>query len=210
MKRFVAWFKGLSTTGKVLFGTTIVVAWGAIGASQATTLNSSNAANKSQQTNTQHITVSKPNTPVVTTKTETDTQSIPFTSITVQNSTLAKGTTKITTAGVNGSETLTYEITYTNGNQTSKKLADTTVTSQPVQQVTADGTYVASAPTPAPAPSCTNGTYVNSAGNTVCSPEAAPSAPAGATAQCVDGTYSFSQSRSGTCSHHGGVATWLD
>jgi hypothetical protein len=29
--------------------------------------------------------------------------------------------------------------------------------------------------------------------------------PAGATAQCADGTYSFSQHRSGTCSHHGGV-----
>ena len=33
--------------------------------------------------------------------------------------------------------------------------------------------------------------------------------PAGATAQCRDGTYSFSQHRSGTCSHHGGVARWL-
>jgi hypothetical protein len=34
-------------------------------------------------------------------------------------------------------------------------------------------------------------------------------APAGATALCRDGTYSFSQHRSGTCSHHGGVARWL-
>jgi Protein of unknown function (DUF3761)/Glucodextranase, domain B len=59
------------------------------------------------------------------------------------------------------------------------------------------------------APICTNGTYVNSAGNTVCSPEQSPTAPAGATAQCEDGTYSFSESRSGTCSHHGGVAKWL-
>lgn len=33
--------------------------------------------------------------------------------------------------------------------------------------------------------------------------------PAGATAQCNDGTYSFSQHRSGTCSHHGGVKRWL-
>ena len=37
----------------------------------------------------------------------------------------------------------------------------------------------------------------------------AGSAPAGATARCRDGTYSFSQHRSGTCSHHGGVAVWL-
>jgi len=34
-------------------------------------------------------------------------------------------------------------------------------------------------------------------------------APPGATARCRDGTYSFSQHRSGTCSHHGGVAAWL-
>jgi hypothetical protein len=36
------------------------------------------------------------------------------------------------------------------------------------------------------------------------------SAPPGATARCNDGTYSFSQTHSGTCSHHGGVAVWLD
>lgn len=35
------------------------------------------------------------------------------------------------------------------------------------------------------------------------------STPPGASAICRDGTYSFSQSRSGTCSHHGGVARWL-
>jgi hypothetical protein len=34
--------------------------------------------------------------------------------------------------------------------------------------------------------------------------------PPGATAVCRDGTYSFSQHHSGTCSHHGGVAKWLD
>jgi len=56
---------------------------------------------------------------------------------------------------------------------------------------------------------CTNGTYVNSAGNRVCSPEESPTQPAGATAECEDGTYSFSESRSGTCSHHGGVTKWL-
>ncbi|MGC9610611.1 MAG: DUF3761 domain-containing protein [Minisyncoccia bacterium] len=56
-----------------------------------------------------------------------------------------------------------------------------------------------------------NNTYVNSAGNTVHSPAYTEngSAPTNASAQCRDGTYSFSQSRSGTCSHHGGVAKWL-
>jgi hypothetical protein len=56
---------------------------------------------------------------------------------------------------------------------------------------------------------CTNGTYVNAAGNTVCKPEESPTQPSGATARCEDGTYSFSESRSGTCSHHGGVSEWL-
>jgi hypothetical protein len=40
-------------------------------------------------------------------------------------------------------------------------------------------------------------------------PENCSAAPQGATAQCGDGTYSFSQSHRGTCSHHGGVAKWL-
>jgi Protein of unknown function (DUF3761) len=61
-----------------------------------------------------------------------------------------------------------------------------------------------------PAPSCPNGTYVNAEGNTVCAPYDSPSGPpAGATAQCNDGTYSFSQNHSGTCSGHGGVQRWL-
>lgn len=54
-----------------------------------------------------------------------------------------------------------------------------------------------------------NGTYVNSKGETVRRPENCSTAPKGATAQCRDGSYSFSQSRRGTCSHHGGVAKWL-
>ncbi len=47
------------------------------------------------------------------------------------------------------------------------------------------------------------------AGFVVVGSAAGGSGPAGATARCRDGTYSFSQHRSGTCSHHGGVAAWL-
>jgi len=56
---------------------------------------------------------------------------------------------------------------------------------------------------------CGSDSYVNSRGNCVRRPIAARTAPAGASAQCADGTYSFSQSRRGTCSHHGGVSRWL-
>ena len=59
-------------------------------------------------------------------------------------------------------------------------------------------------------PNCTNnGTYVNSKGQTVPRPENCSAAPKGATAQCRDGSYSFSQNRRGTCSHHGGVSKWF-
>jgi Protein of unknown function (DUF3761) len=51
--------------------------------------------------------------------------------------------------------------------------------------------------------------YTNSAGQRVQSPTQSSTAPARATAQRRDGSYSFSQSRRGTCSHHGGVGRWL-
>jgi hypothetical protein len=52
--------------------------------------------------------------------------------------------------------------------------------------------------------------YTNSDGHQVHSPAySSGCVPAGATALCGDGTYSFSQHRSGTCSHHGGVSKWL-
>jgi hypothetical protein len=65
----------------------------------------------------------------------------------------------------------------------------------------------------ATAPTTTTGGrgYINSQGNWVPSPTrtADGQPPQGATAKCRDGTFSFSQSRRGTCSHHGGVAEWL-
>jgi hypothetical protein len=61
-------------------------------------------------------------------------------------------------------------------------------------------------------PSLSNSSYyVNSTGNKVHSPAytSDDSVPAGASARCRDGSYSFSQHRSGTCSRHGGVSEWL-
>jgi hypothetical protein len=52
-------------------------------------------------------------------------------------------------------------------------------------------------------------TYVNVDGKRVPSPVFSDNQPAGATARCRDGSYSFSQHRQGTCSHHGGVAEWF-
>ena len=52
--------------------------------------------------------------------------------------------------------------------------------------------------------------YTNVDGQSVHSPAySSGGVPAGATAQCADGTYSFSTHKQGTCSHHGGVAKWM-
>jgi hypothetical protein len=53
--------------------------------------------------------------------------------------------------------------------------------------------------------------YTNKNGESVHSPAHTKDgkAPAGASAQCRDGSYSFSHSHRGTCSRHGGVAAWL-
>ena len=73
------------------------------------------------------------------------------------------------------------------------------------------GTKINVAETPSNTTLSNDNHYTNSVGNTVHSPAYTSdnSIPSGASAQCRDGTYSFSQSRRGTCSHHGGVAKWL-
>lgn len=148
-------------------------------------------------------------TPVVTTTRVTETAPVPFTSETVNDAAVPQGTTSVTTAGQDGVVTKTYEVRLTDGVETARTLLSEEVTTPPVTQVTTVGTYVAPPPAPAEPTSCINGSYVNSAGNSVCRPAASDSAPPGATAKCGDGTYSFSQSRRGTCSSHGGVAIWL-
>jgi hypothetical protein len=60
-----------------------------------------------------------------------------------------------------------------------------------------------------PPAECGLDSYINSSGHCVHRPVQAPRPPIGASARCRDGTYSFSEHRRGTCSHHGGVAQWL-
>ena len=88
---------------------------------------------------------------------------------------------------------------------------ETTTTTTPVTEIPNIPVSQAVAPPPAGTGSdCGANSYVNVDGQCVHDPESAASAPAGATAKCKDGTYSFSKHHSGTCSGHRGVAEWLN
>jgi hypothetical protein len=144
-------------------------------------------------------------------KTITRYETIHFGTTKQNDGTLAQGTTKQLQTGHDGKRAIIYTASYKKSKLLGCKHTGTKVATKPVQQMVSVGTYVAPAPTPAPAATTTNSTssgsgYVNSSGNYVPSPS---SDPTGATARCGDGTYSYSQHRSGTCSHHSGVAEWL-
>lgn len=79
--------------------------------------------------------------PVITTKVETESQPIPFESQNIEDGSLAKGETQIRTVGVDGVKTLTHTITFTDGVETDRQTNEE-VTTVPVAQVTAVGTYV--------------------------------------------------------------------
>ncbi len=78
-----------------------------------------------------------------------ETAPVPFESRTVNDATIAKGTTKVTTPGVPGTVTRTYTVTTVDGVEESRALASEAVTQAPVAQVTTVGTKVVPAPAPA-------------------------------------------------------------
>jgi uncharacterized protein YabE (DUF348 family) len=77
---------------------------------------------------------------VIEVKTVTETASLPFRTTTIKDSSLTTGTTKVRTQGIAGTMTLTYEVTFTNGVQTAKRLLRKVITKVPVTKVVLVGT----------------------------------------------------------------------
>lgn len=123
----------------VFFGLAAFILFIFIGVTASSTAQQGGEVKKQEVQQTAHE-------PTVETKEETETQEVPFGSTTVNDGNMAKDTTKITVAGVNGVKTLTYKVTYTDGVKGQKELIKEEVTTQPVTQVTAVGTYVAPPP----------------------------------------------------------------
>ena len=79
-------------------------------------------------------------TPTVEKRTVTKKRSISFSTKKVNDPSLEKGTTRVKRRGVKGVMTYTYEVTFTDGEQTDEKLLRKKVTKKPVSRVIAVGT----------------------------------------------------------------------
>lgn len=139
----INWFKGLSSNAQV--GLAMVplalIVFGVSAAKAPDTKQITNTNTKTQQSE-----------PKITTKMVDEEQQIPFSSSTVESNSMPKGTSKVTTPGVNGKQIVSYEIIYKDGVEQSKTEKSARVIVQPVNRVTTVGTYVAPPPPPAPAP----------------------------------------------------------
>ncbi|WP_307834585.1 G5 domain-containing protein [Paractinoplanes lichenicola] len=82
--------------------------------------------------------------PAVVTKTRTVEGPIPFGTRKVSDDSLAEGKTRVRTKGVPGVKTITWQITYTNGKPTERRMVKTVVKRKPVTQVIAVGAKAAS------------------------------------------------------------------
>lgn len=78
---------------------------------------------------------------------------VPFDRTTVEDATMPKGESKVTTAGVLGAKTTTYRVTTVDGVETKREQVSEALNRAPVAEVTTIGTYVAPPPAPAPEPS---------------------------------------------------------
>lgn len=137
MRRFKGWFSGLTHVGKVSFLS--VLALGGLIAVSATPPAEPRGVTTDTSTRIQRSVEPEP---VVTKKVETETETIPFEKQTIEDDNLAKGSTHVRVAGVEGVRTITHTITLTDGIETDR-VSSETVTVKPITQVTAIGTYVA-------------------------------------------------------------------
>lgn len=196
--------RGLSTPKKILVGlaTFVVVSAGMAGVNPDNRTVTTTAANTQDQIAT-IINNQKTLAETVNKKQIIDKQVVSYSTSIKNDPSLYVGTEKTLVTGVNGERTVTYEVTYKGDTEISRLQLSDVMTKQPVNEIKAVGTRSRDQSTGGS--SCSNG-YINTYGNCVASPSSSPN---GATAKCRDGTYSYSQSRRGTCSSHGGVASWL-
>ncbi|GIE79528.1 hypothetical protein Aph02nite_54780 [Actinoplanes philippinensis] len=77
--------------------------------------------------------------PVVTTRTDVETRSVPFDTRVVRDPSMPRGTRRVTTRGASGERTLRYLVTLTDGRPSSRRLLSSAVTREPQHRVVTVG-----------------------------------------------------------------------
>jgi hypothetical protein len=115
----------------------------------------------------------------------TETQPVEFQSVTEDDRSMPTGSSEETVHGVNGVKSVTYSVTYVDGQEIAREKLSEVVIKQPVNKVTKIGKHAVEM-------------------------QSASRGPAGATALCADGFLSYARHHQGACSFHGGVSLWYE
>jgi resuscitation-promoting factor RpfB len=117
----------------------VLSACGSTSASTATATRSATVPVTGSATPSMASSTSAQASPVIEKRTINSRRSIPFKTMRVNDSTLSKGTIRVTSPGTRGVEILTYKVTFLNGIQTHKKLIRKVIVRAPVTRIVAVG-----------------------------------------------------------------------
>lgn len=148
LNSFLVWAKGISVVGKVVG----ITATALIGGTVVSAIASPAPTPSAEPAEIVEI-VEDVKEPLIEIKTVTEEISAAFDTQTVEDSKTKKGETYIKTVGVPGVKTITYEVTFQDGIEKSRKIVSEAITKEPVKEVIAVGTYVYVAPEPVAKPS---------------------------------------------------------
>lgn len=141
---FRSWFGQGINRGRIalIFGGLIIASSVLTGAYASP--NESEPAVKPEPTSTISAPASVPEEkkPTIEVKEETKTEEIVFDTANKNDSTLGKGQTKIQQEGKNGAKETKYEVTYTDGNETDRKIISENITVHPITKIVLVGTKV--------------------------------------------------------------------
>ena len=175
---FSSWFGGSISRGGILkyFGTTALFAM--IGGSVLMPSQATDEPARQQIAPISEIlpatdekTAESVQEPQIETREEIELEAIQFETEKTFSNTIPSGKTEVVTRGEKGQVRITYEVTYTDGDETSRKEISREVIKEPTTQVVAHGTYVQPA---APQPSTVAPV---SGGGSSCDPNYSPCVP---------------------------------
>ncbi len=137
MRKFQDWYDALGRGAQTAF-ISIAVFLGLIGLAAAAPDTATPSTTPSPS-----VTQGASKSPEPEVKKVEERQAVAFTTETRDDGSLPKGDTKVSQEGKDGERTIVYEVTYVDGKETARKQVSDQVTTQPVNKIVLNGTYVA-------------------------------------------------------------------